>query len=187
MNCRSTLPQLPSWAVPGMPLAAAAGYCIPQAVTPLSQLQSGNSLIRGGQKQLPKSSQVAILPSLPIRLACLPSLGSGGSGEIGMCLTGMATEESGSNPEPPSMSDVSCDYSKRNVLLPDPAFPTHPLSTALKRRSMCCVLPRSHPPAIPLEHQPFTGTLQPPQLCHTKSLQGPHRDTSQRCLIRKAC
>jgi len=40
-----------------MPLAAAAaGYCVPQAGRPLSQRQSINCLLSGGQKLLPTSS-----------------------------------------------------------------------------------------------------------------------------------
>lgn len=46
--------------------AAAGSYCVPQVVRMLSQLQSGNSLLRGGQKQLPKSiSRLLFCPRCP--------------------------------------------------------------------------------------------------------------------------
>lgn len=161
MNCRSTSPWLHSWAQPGMPLDAAAGYCIPQVVRPLSQLQSGNSPLQGGQKQLPKSSHACHSASTAHEVGLPPTPGTRRDAlQTRLCLMGMASEELGSKLEPRSKSDMSCNFSKCNGLLHDPAFSTHPLSTALKRGSMYCVLPTSHLPAIPPKHQKFTGTLQ---------------------------
>lgn len=124
MNCRSTLPRPPSWAPPGMPLAAAAGrYCVPQVVRLLSQLQSGNSLLRGGQKQLPKSSHGCCSALAAHQAGLPPTSGTWRLWKDGpltcLCFTGMASEALGSKPEPRSRSAANATSSYPTLPSPD--------------------------------------------------------------------
>lgn len=99
-------------------------------------------------------------------------------------LMAMASEELGSKLEPRCRSDMSCNCSKCNVLVPDLAFPMHSLLTAPERGSVCCVPTTSHLPAIPPKQHQVAGTLQ---LHSSAALSHPrgHTKTAASCALFK--